>query len=49
MVNETVYKPYDGFTIWLKTKLHCEYSFKEMMRVIDGNDAKDATNNLFTY
>ena len=44
MANETFCKPYEGIAISLKTKLHCEHSLKEMNRVIDLNDIKDATN-----
>ena len=49
MVNETFCKTYEDVTISLKTKLHYECSLKEMTRVVDGNDVKDATNHFFTY
>ena len=51
MVNETVFKSYEDVTISLKTKLHNEFSFQEMTKLVDGCDTKDATNHflLITY
>ena len=49
MVNENICTPYEDVTISLKIKLHNKFSFKEMTRVIDWNDIKDATNHVFTY
>ena len=51
LVNATVCKPYEDVNISFKTKLHNEFSFQEMTKLVDGCDTKDATNHflLITY
>ena len=49
MVNEKFYKPYEDFTISLKTKLHYEYSLKEMTRGAYGHYIKDSIRYFVTY
>ena len=49
MVNETAHKLFQVIAISHETKFQCERSLKEMKRLIDGNNFKDATNHCFSH